>query len=489
MKRIKAWFGNIKNNRKFRCGGFSVLLTAAVIAVALLFGALCDGLEKRFALQGDFSFNAVTTQSEITRAVLDQLTRDVTICAVVPADGGDETLLSLLDRYAAASPHVTLRQDSLLRNPALQNQYADAAGQTQVTDDCLIVTCPDTGRTRILSAQDYVLYSYNLDTGYFDESSYSYEKSITEAIVYVTEDQVPTIQILTGHGEMTADETALLEETLQSANYQVQRVSLAAGDALDPSSLLMILSPQFDLSQRETEMLLAFAQAGGDFFIVSQYSDPLTLSNYQAFLRSFGIAAYPGQVIAKETDGDSYFLDYPAILMPYMQETDATRALLQSGEDILLFYGARAFQIPDSLPEGVALSPVLVTGEAYIRDYSDGIAEPDQQPTDRAGRFAVALWSERMFEDGTVSRALALGDGTMFLDAWTVSGTASTPFLIQMARSLQGQEPVNLDILPKTAQRPSLSLGSLTPALVVAVMLPLLVLLAAALVLWPRRNL
>ena len=43
-------------------------------------------------------------------------------------------------------------------------------------------------------------------------------------------------------------------------------------------------------------------------------------------------------------------------------------------------------------------------------------------------------------------------------------------------RSLQGQEPLNLDIVPITAQRQGLALGNITPAVIVTVMLPLLVL-------------
>jgi hypothetical protein len=234
---------------------------------------------------------------------------------------------------------------------------------------------------------------------------------------------------------------------------------------------------------------MAFARAGGDFFIVSQYSDPTNLENFQALLRAWGVESYPGMVIAKEEDTASYYADSPVIIMPYMQETDATRSLLSVGEDILLMAAARAFRLPDTVPEGVMLSPVLVTGEAYIRNVDDGLNTSAQQPTDEEGRFCVALWSDKMFEDGTVSHAFVMGDMTMFLNYWMQSSTSSTPFLLQMIRSLQGQEPVNLDILPVTAQRPGLALGDLTPAIIVTAMLPLLVLLGAALVLWPRRNL
>ena len=489
MKRIKTWFEKVKNNRKFRCGGFSVLLTAAVVVLVLLVGMLSDGLEKRFALQIDCSFNGAATQGAVTNAALAQLDKDVTLYAVIPASGGDETLLSLLNRYAAVSNRVTVQEESLVKNPVLQTQFTDAAGQRQVTEDCLIVSCPETGRARVLNAEDFTLYSYNSETGYFDLTSYSYEKSVTEAILFVTRSDVPRIQILTGHGEMSFSETEALEDTLASANYQVERVNLASGDSLDPESLLMILAPKYDLTDWELETLMDFARAGGDFFVVSQYSDPLNPEHFQALFRAFGIEAYPGMVIAKEEDTDSYYADSPVILMPYLQETDATRPLLSAGEDILLLTAARAFRLSDTVPEGVMLSPVLVTGDAYIRNYEDGASTAEQQPGDEDGRFCVALWSDKMFEDGTVSHVFIMGDMTMFLNYWMQSSTSSTAFLLQMIRSLQGQEPVNLDILPVTAQRGALTLGSLTAPVIVIVMLPLLVLLGAALVLWPRKNL
>ena len=489
MKRIKAWINQNINSRKFRCGGFSAVLTAAVVLLALLVGALADGLEKRFALQIDCSFNGAATQGAVTDAALAQLEKAVTLYAVIPPSGGDATLLSLLDRYDAASDQVTVRRESLIKNPVLQTQFTDAAGLRQVTEDCLIVSCPETGRARVLAAEDFTLYSYNSETGYFDLTSYSYEKSVTEAILFVTQSEVPRIQLLTGHGEMTAAETEPLEETLTSANYQVERVNLAAGGKLDPQSLLMILAPQYDLSDRELDALMDFARAGGSFFIVSQYSDPLNLDRFQALFRAWGIEAYPGMVIAKEEDKGAYYADSPVILMPAMLETDATRSLLAAGEDILLLTAARAFRLPAKEPAGVMLSPVLATGEAYIRNIEDGASTAARQPGDEEGRFCVALWSDKMFEDGEVSHAFIMGDMTMFLNYWMQSSTSSTAFLLQMIRSLQGQEPVNLDILPVTAQRGMLALGNITPAVIVTVMLPLLVLLGAALVLWPRKNL
>ena len=489
MKRLKAWLGRVLNNRKLRCGGFSAALTASVVLLELLAGVLADSVEQRYALQADFSFNAATTQGPVTDAALAQLDKDVHIYAVTPDGGGDEDLLSLLNRYDAASGHVEVSRENLIRNPVLQTRYSGGTGEKQVTENCLIVACAETGKSRVLTAEDYTVYAWNTGLWAYEAVQYSYEKAITEAILYVSQEESPVIQILEGHGEMTAEDTSLLEYTLTGANYEVRRVSLAAGDELDPTGPLMILSPAYDLADWELEKLMEFAGRGGDFFVICRYTDPLDLSNYSALLRAYGVEPYPGVTIAKEEDTGSYYPGAPVVLMPYMQETPVTRPLLDAGQDILLLSAARAFRMGDLVPEDVLITPVLMTGQAYIRHYEDGLDVTDQQPGDEEGTFAVALWAEKLLETGEVSQLFVMGDGSMFLDPWVQSSTASTAFLTQVLRSLQGQSPVDLDILPKEANRPGLSLGNITPGVIVTVMLPLLAALGAALVLWPRRNL
>ena len=486
---MRKLFDSLKNNRKFRAGGFSALLTALAVVCALLLGMLADGLEKRYALQADFSFNGATTQGEVTRAALAQLDKEVALYAVVPASGGDETLLSLLDRYAAFADKVAVFRESLIANPVLQRQFKDAVSGRVPTEDCLIVHCEKTGLSRVLTQQDFALYAYNAETGAYDLTQYSYEKSVTEAILFVTQDEVPCVQILTGHGEKTEDETALLEETLTSANYRVRRVSLAAGDSLDPESPLMILCPRYDFSEAEIALLTDFAGQGGDFFIVSQYADPTYLEHFQALLRAYGLSWYPGMVIAKAGDTAGYYAGSTVALMPALQEADVTRALLSGGETVFLLSSARAWKLPETVPDGVMLSPVLTTGEAYIRNFGDGESTSQQQPGDEEGRFAVAVWADKLFENGKLSHAFVIGDLSLFTDSWIRGNTSSTALLLQVIRTLRGREPVNLDILPIQAQREGLALGDIAPAVIVTVMLPLLVLLGAALVLWPRRNL
>lgn len=490
MKQNNNLWRKIKNNPKLRCGGISIALTAGVVILVMLLSALFDGLEERFALQLDFSFNGATTQGEITKNVLAQLDKDVEIYVVIPASGGNENILSLLKRYDVTSDRVTVMKENLLRDPLLRNEFTDATGNRTMTDDCLVIHCPETGLSRILIDEDYIYRSYNVETGYFDQIMMAYEKMITEAILFVTQESVPCIQILSGHREKNHDETEFMEQFLKEANYQVARVNLAAGDELNPENPLMILSPQYDLSDEELNQLLDFAKAGGDFFITSQYSDPMDLNNYNALLRSYGIEALPGLTVANEEEPESYYASYPSILMPYMQETDVTRSLLHSGETILLMMETRPYQVSALQPDGVMVYPLLMTGKAYLQtSYESSNNSSQQQTGAKEGEFAVSMWADKLFDNDVISHMFVVGDSNVFLDYWMQLNTSSNAFLLQIIHSLQEKDPISLNIIPKAVQRQSLTMGDITPAVIVIIMLPLLILLGALLVLIPRKNL
>lgn len=489
MKKIKEWMAKCRNSRKLRCGGFSVLLSVCAALVFLGVSALADGLEKKYALTADLSFNAATTLSDTTKNVLSSLEKPVHVYMLVPEEGPNETLLSLLERYAAATEKLTWSRESIRKNPVLLTRFKDVLGENEVTSDCLIVSCPETGRARVLTEDDYYVFSYNAETGFFNEAGYTYEKSLTEAVLYVSQEELPTVQLLSGHGEFSGADIAEMEDTLVSANYLLKTVNLSAGDALDASAPLMILCPRYDLSDAELAQIMAFAGAGGDLFIVTEYTDPDGLENLNALLRAYGAEIRPGLVIATEDDPGSYYADTPVWLVPYMQECEATLPLLTAGKDILLLAGARAFSLPEKNDTDLMVYSVLETGKAYIRSLTDGTNDSSQQPNDPVGYFPLAVWTDKVLPDGTVSHAFICGNLTVFTDYWTIRNTDSTAFLLQMLRSLQGRDPVNLDILPINALRDGLRLNDLTPAVIVTVMIPLLVVVFALMVLLPRRNL
>ena len=489
----RAGLRAVLSNRRLRSGGLSMLLTALVILLALLVNYLAATLEDTYALTADFSYNALTDQSDTTRAVLDALQSDVHLYLL--DSGAADTLLdvndlrALLTRYAADSPFVSWSEESLVKNPTFKDRFSALLSEGEITSDCLVVYSEAKKRARVLSADDYITYAYNLSAGSYYISGLSYEKKITESILFVSSDDLPALQILTGHGELSETDTQALEKQLTSSNYTMSRVRVTSDDSLDASAPLLILCPKADLTDEELARLLAFAAKGGSFFFVSEYSDPLDLPNFNALLSAFGFTPLKGLCVAKEEASGSYYDSSPAILLPYMQECSITEEIIAKGHDILLLAGARAFQTRASLNGDLSVQPLLLSGEAYLRDYQDGAATIEQQESDIEGTFTLAAISDWSQADGTHARAFVIGNAGVFTDEWIYSNPFSGEFLLQVLQALQGKSAIDLDILPKSAFRESLSAQSLAVPTALALFLPALIALFALFMLGRRRNL
>ena len=475
-------------NRKFRSGSVSLALSLLVVFTLLTVAAVMDAAEKKYALQTDLSFNGATTQSRITTQTLSSLTHDVHVYVVSTQGNENNTILSLLDRYATVTRHFAYSEESLARSPYLLTMFNDSVGENQVTGDCIIVYCPDTGRARVLTAGDFPVYEYSTETGFYIQTGFNYEKPLTEAVVYVSQDDPITIQVLTGHNELSGENVANLESILTGANYHIQRVNLLNGESLDPDYPLMIICPQLDVSSRELALLMEFADAGGDFLILADYADPFDLANYNSLLLEYGVGFFPGLVMAEAEDVSGYYDDLQAFVIPYMQSTDLTAPLIESGKSILIMPGTRALRLPKVTDSTLTVEPILVSGKAYVRDYTS--AAPDsteKQPTDQEGHFALGVVSVRISDSGSVSRAEIIGNHLMFTDIWVESNTYASDFLLRSLQYLKGESPVRLDIAPK-ANREGLVMPSAVPAIIVISLLPLLVLAAAILILLPRKR-
>ena len=79
MKKIDLRFWR---NPRLRYGGMSTLLLCLALAVLIALNALFATLENRYGWQLDCSFNSLTTQSEKTLQILEQLPHPVHIYAL-----------------------------------------------------------------------------------------------------------------------------------------------------------------------------------------------------------------------------------------------------------------------------------------------------------------------------------------------------------------------------------------------------------------------
>ncbi|MBQ8537854.1 MAG: Gldg family protein [Clostridia bacterium] len=472
---------------KRRHGRFALLLLILFLAAAILIVSLMDALEVQKGWRVDYSFNGVTTQSETTRAILNELTTPVHIYALFRSGEEDEPLFELLNRYQAQSDLVTWEQIDITLNPGLIAKF-QGDSDTALTTNSLVVYCEATDRYKILNS--FVSLSYDMDLGGYTLSGLTYEKEISEAIVYVTRQQIPPVMILEGHNEWGTTDLTFLYDYLTRNNYDLYQVNLKNGDELDPEGLLMILSPQVDIRADELETVMAFAKAGGALFITCDVTTPVeNMPNFSALMRAYGVVPREGMVVAGKEESNTYYEDSQIALLPYMQATLPTRNLIESKQDTLLLALCRAFEDPSGTDNSLTVEPVLYSGyQAYLHPLDTQTFSIEQGDDDPVGPFPLALLSQRMMDSGELSRAFAIGNTTFMTDSSMYATTDNGPFLLKMLEYLLDQEAISLNIAAKAAVRPGLSTGSQTLGIALMVAVPMSVVIAAIWVLVPRRN-
>lgn len=484
MKKINLSF---LRNPKFRYGSLSTALLCVAIAALVALCGLFTTLEKKHGWRMDFSFNTITSYSESTEAVLDELKYPVHIYALYERGNEDLLLFELLDRYAAASDLITWEQAPLSLNPTFASRFAGATADNAVTTDCLVVFCEETERFRVLNAEDFLTLSIDYNAGTYAYDKLTYESSLTSAIAYVTQETIPVVYMLQGHDELDQNTAATLADFLQGNHYDVRFAALRDA-APTPDDLLVFLAPVRDLTDSELATITEFTRQGGSILFACDYSDPIaSMPNYQALLRSYGFLPLEGVVVAAKEDASAYFEGNRTVLLPEMQPTSITLDLMLNGTTTLILSTARAFETPGTTDNSLTVMPMLLSGEgSYLRSLS-GSTSLSKQAGDKEGPFALALEAYRFSDTGDVSRAVMIGSSAALTNEYYYTMTHAQEFIIRTMEYLVDSAASNLGIMARAAVRPGLSADALTLGSLLLVALPLAVLAAALIILYPRR--
>lgn len=484
---IQKWFARFQQPR-WRHGRLSTLMMAAFLAVCVLVNIGVKTLEDEYGWTRDLSFNGYATTGEETMQVLERLENDVELYLLYQGGEMDAYVHNLLKRYEVLSNRISVLPTDLARNPGILTRFQGELDKA-VEADTVIVNCPSTGRYKLLTYEDFMASGYDVETGAFVLEGLAYEKKLTEAIVYTAQAEIPVVGILQGHSELNESALAVLISLLNSNNYATRTINLMQGDTLGDVDLLLIASPQKDLTDLEADMISAYAQDGGNFLVMRDYTDPLDgMPNYMAFLRSYGVTPMSGVVVAGEEDTGTYFGD-PLQLVPYMESMDMTMQLLAAKMDILLMPYASAFETPGEPTPSLTTATVLKTGpHAYVRNLADGVDSTEKQPGDVSGEISVGLYAHRMYANGNVSRMFAAGSSPLFIWEYIYESAYVEEFLMAVLGELMPESRISLDIMASTALRPALTVGSQHTGIALIIALPLIIIAAGLLVLLPRRN-
>ncbi|NLT13619.1 MAG: AraC family transcriptional regulator [Clostridiales bacterium] len=286
-----------------RRGAYSAAVSALVIAIVIVLNLILGGLQPG-TLEFDISGKKMYTISEQSVDFLKTLNKDISIVVLAQDDAIDERLLKLMNNYAKLSSHITLKIVDPVLDPTALTKY-------NARENNVIVSCPDTNKTKILNLAGMEGYQEGLIL--YDAMYYQYynqlqavyldaEGLLTSAINNVISEAQNKIYLLNGHNE--AEPGANASSYLSKANYETAGLNLLTdGSIPEDCRLILCNNPAADLADDEFDMLASYLRNGGKLMLFLDYPN---LSNFNTLLEIYGLQMQNGYV----GDNDRYYKAY-----------------------------------------------------------------------------------------------------------------------------------------------------------------------------------
>ena len=358
-----------------RGGSYALAVTAVVLAILIAVNVFASSLTHQ-----DISAAQLYSVTSNTKAVVNNLTQDVTIYWIVQSDQEDDVIQNLLEKYDSFSDHITV----VKRNPDVYPTFAQQYTDEEVANNSLVVECGD--KSRYIPFTDIYLGEVNMYTGTYSATDFDGEGAITSAIDYVTSDEYPQVYLVEGHGEGALPEE--FARQLEKENLETQSLSLLSVDAVpEDADCIFIYAPQSDISEEEKQMLAEYVSGGGRLLVCAGAVEDGLLENLYGLLSDYGITAHDGLVVDMDR---AHYAMVPYLLMPDLNSSDITDPLIDSN-----YYTYLPLSIGLTVGEETGrgtVTALLTTSEgSYSKAAGYELETYDREEGDTDGPFAVAV--------------------------------------------------------------------------------------------------
>ena len=480
MKEKKAWLRDMSasfRTRSFRVGGYSSLSLIIVLAIAVMANILTGALPASWT-QLDTTATKLFSLSNQTENIVSSLDEDITVYWIVQQGREDSTVETLLNRYESLSDRLSV----VRKDPDVYPTFAQQYTGDQLYNNSLIVVCGE--RSSYISYNDLYEYDYSnyYTTGSYD-ISFTGESALTSSIRYVTDENLPVLYTLSGHGE--AELSATFEGAVEKENITVSSLSLLTEDEIpEDAAAILINSPQSDLSVEELEMLLAYVQSGGSLILVTDPpEDGVRRENLDALMEEYGMSETAGIVL--ETSRENFAFGAPYYLLPNLQYHTITTPLRESGYYVLLPI-AHGILTDNDLRDTLTVEELLTTSSgAFSKLKGYALDSYDKEEDDIAGPFVLAALAEE-----NESKVIWISSASLLQDQanMQVSGGNLDFFLNCLNYVCQQEEAISIHA--KSIGYEYLTMNSGTAArlsLLVVFVIPAFA-LAIGITIWVRRK-
>lgn len=381
-EKLRRMFGS-----RFRAGSYSTFAAIIVIAIAVIVNLAVNALPSTVT-QLDMTTNSIYSLSDQTKAIVRSVDKDVNLYLLAAQGGEDATVSRLLDRYAELNDHLKVSTVDPTAQPTFLDSYD--LSMYQLYANSVLVDCE--GRYRLVNYTDIYVTDYSMDYesyNYSTTTSFNGENELTNAIHYVTSENLPKVYTLTGHGEAELDEdiVAMIEQD----NMETEALSLLSYEEVpDDASAIVINAPSGDLSEDEAELLTQWMSSGGRILLLTENFATEDMPNLLKVTQSMGLTAQDGLVV--EGDNRMHLNGYPYYLLPDLDSHEITDSLIDGRYYVLMTLAQPIVETGNS--EATVSFLMTTSSSAYVKADGQDAESVQKEEGDETGTFHPAAASE-----------------------------------------------------------------------------------------------
>lgn len=383
---LKASFQTLN----FRGGIYAV----AVSAIAIILVIVINMVAGKLNINVDLTKTGLYTLDEDTIEYVSAIEDEIKLYYFVQSGTDYPEIDNVLERFDGLGKNMEVVEvDPILHPNYASGLVGDEAAST-LQFNSIIVMNETNGRSKLVLTTEMITSSIDYET-YTETYTSDVEGQIASALMYVTNEDLPVMYIMSGHGEIELTET---QKSLISKNNvdMITFDALSAETVPEDCDILLIHYPTYDFTEAQTELVKSYLAEGGKVILNLDYI-AAEFKNLNSLLNYYGVEMVPG--IIYETDSRHYSQNLPYCLIPEMADHEITAEI--QGVKRLFVPQATGLRVLSNKRNTITATELLTTTEgAYSKVDLYSMGE-NKEEGDIDGPFAAGICVEESYQGST----------------------------------------------------------------------------------------
>lgn len=348
------------NNRKFKGGAYTTVLSLLVIVMILVVNLIVSGVfhSKDLTATGQYSLHQETVD------FLKKYDTPVDMYYICEVGQEMKMLQSVAENFAANGNDFTLTYKDPSVYPGFALQYSEKAVGDQINNNSIVLVNHNNPDLYAYVDRDDMI-TYEISQEDFKTkliSGYCAEAALARALVKVSNAPETVVYVATGHGEELIENGAVnaeLVNLLSLNSYSVKTIDLKTASVPEDCGALLLLGMKNDLTQAESDKIKDYISNGGRvawFLRIVGSERPVQ----KALLNYYGLTA--DERLLCESDANYYANENPSYVLA---RKDGKTSLWPLGVGVSRIAGAR---------DSITFEPQYLTKKAYLAKDSNNTA-------------------------------------------------------------------------------------------------------------------